>query len=444
MRSPIESARDRRRAPAASRGRGAEPYVRRTLGSGIPVIAERMPELRSVSIGVWLRQGSRHESDPMSGMSHFIEHMLFKGTKNRTAEQIAKEIDAVGGGLDAFTGKEYACYHAKALDTELPVLVDLLSDLIKNPLFAQQDLDKERKVIEEEIKMAQDAPDDLVHELFVQGLWKAHPLGRPILGTRRSVARFDGRAMRGFWSRIYGPANLLISVAGRFEPGKLFDLLEERFGDHAIGAEPAAESAPEAQPVFVVKPRANLEQVHLCLGGPGIPHGHRTRNAANVLNTILGGSMSSRLFQSIRESRGLAYTVYSFLGSYRDAGYVMVYAACSPENVREVSLLCVKGIAEMTHRRVRADELERAKGHLKGNLMLGLESSGSRMSNLARQEMYFGRQTSLDQMVAEIDRVTADDVRNVARDLFGGKTLSATVLGRVKDLKLHARELAVA
>ncbi len=431
-----------RRGPrgAAAEGEGA---FQATLSNGLKVVAEPMPSLRSVAIGVWLVRGSRHEDDARAGMSHCIEHMLFKGTTQRSAQEIARQIDAVGGGLDAFTGKEYACYHAKALDAELPLLVDLLADLIRNPLFAQADVDRERKVIFEEIKMAEDTPDDLVHEQLVQRLWLRHPLGRPILGTRATVGRFDSRAIRRFWGRVYGPANLLISVAGRFERARLMDLLERHFGPHRLDASAASEQAPSPRPVFVVKHKEDLEQAHLCAGVNGLPHSHPDRTVAHVLNTVLGGSMSSRLFQSIREERGLVYSVGSYLNSYRDAGYLMVQAGCSPRNLREVVRLTVEGITDLTTNLLSDEELARTKGHLEGNLMLGLEGSGARMSNIARQEMYFGRQFSLDEMLGEIDRVTAADVRRVARQLFSGRTLQASLLGKVKGLRLEPRHFRI-
>ena len=436
-REPPTTRRSRARTPVA-----AAP-IRTQLTNGIRVLLEPMDSIRSVSMGIWLVRGSRHESEAESGVSHFIEHMLFKGTTNRTAQDISRQMDAIGGGLDAFTGKEYACYHAKALCSELPLVVDILSDLVRNPLFAPADIEKERKVVLEEIKMVRDTPDDLVHEQLTERLWKGHPLGRPILGTPATVRAFDGASVRRFWRRTYGPENLLISVAGHFDVGALLALLEERLAGHRLGARRAAETPPRGQPVLIVKRRADLEQTHLCIGASGIPQGHADRHAAFVLNTILGGSMSSRLFQSIREDRGLAYSVYSFQGSYRDAGYMLVYAGCSPRRTRDVVLLAVEGIARLTQELVSDEELARSKGHLKGNLMLGLESSGSRMSSLARQEIYYGRQSSLDEMVAEIDAVTAEEVRGVARRLFQGRQLVASVLGRVERGVLRPVDLRV-
>lgn len=435
----------KRPAPRAAATRRAAPadgeVLRVRLANGLEVVAEPMPHVRSLTIGVWVKRGSRHETDRWSGASHFIEHMLFKGTTHRTAQDIARQMDAVGGGLDAFTGKEYACFHAKALDTELPLLVDILADLVTNPLFAQDDVKKERQVIVEEIKMALDAPDDLVHEQLMERLWAGHPLGRPILGTEKTVGSFDGKDLRRFWSRVYSPRNLLVAVAGRFERDALMDLLQRHLGPLRLPHHDVRETPPRDHPVMVTTDRPNLEQVHVCLGVTGMSQLHHDRHAAHVLNTILGGSMSSRLFQSIREERGLAYTVYSFLNAFRDAGYLTIYAGCSPKNLREVTRLTAEALRDLAANAVPDEELARAKGHLKGNLMLGLESSSGRMSNLARSELYFGRQATLDQMVAQIDGVTAGDVRRVARGLFTGRTLHCSIVGRLKGVRLRPTDL---
>jgi predicted Zn-dependent peptidase len=402
--------------------------VAETLPSGLRLLTEAMPHVRSVTVGVWLKRGSRHESDAEAGVAHFVEHMLFKGTTSRSAQVIAQTIDSIGGQLDAFTAKEYAGYYVKVLDEHLPLAVDLLADMVMRPALAPADIDREQSVILEEIKMVEDAPDDLVHEVFVQQFWDRHPLGRPILGTPETVRSFTSPTLRSYFERTYLAPNLVITAAGHLDHERLRDLVGRAFADLPASARPADEAPPAVTPGLIVREK-DIEQSHVCLGTMAYPHAHEDRHAIFVMNTILGGSMSSRLFQHIREDRGLAYAVWSSLISYSDAGALTIYAGCAVDRVHEVIDLTLAELAAMRDRPVDVDELQRAKDHLKGSLMLSLENTSSRMSQLARQELTFGRQFTLDDLLGSIDAVTADDVWRVSQDLFRDGAVVATVVG---------------
>src|SRR6187200_1898636 len=295
-----------------------------TLPSGLRLVTEAMPHVRSITVGVWLARGSRHESEAESGMAHFVEHMLFKGTTSRSAREIAQEIDSIGGQLDAFTAKEYAAYYIKVLDEHLPLALELLGDMIQRPAFAPEDIGKEQSVILEEIKMVEDASDDLVHEVFAQQFWARHPLGRPILGTPETVTSFESAGLRRYFDRTYTASNLLVAAAGNFEHAAIRALVDRAFGDLPPGIPAEAVAPPAVTPGLVVRQK-DIEQSHICLGTPAYPQAHVDRHAMYVLNTILGGSMSSRLFQHIREERGLAYAVWSSLMTYSDAGALTIY-----------------------------------------------------------------------------------------------------------------------
>jgi predicted Zn-dependent peptidase len=413
-----------------------------TLPSGLRLVTERMAHVRSVTVGIWLTRGSRHESDAESGVAHFVEHMLFKGTTSRSARDIAQTIDGIGGQLDAFTAKEYASYYIKILDEHLPVAIDLLSDMVMRPALAPDDIVKEQSVILEEIKMVEDAPDDLVHELFAQQFWSRHPLGRPILGTPETVGSFSAKNLREYFSRTYVAPHIVIAAAGNLEHNALRDLVERSFAELPARAA-LAETAPPAVSPGVAVRHKDIEQSHICVGTPAYPQVHIDRHALYLLNTILGGSMSSRLFQHIREERGLAYAVFSTLTTYTDAGIISVYAGCASEKVNEVVALTLAEMNTLREVPVPYDELRRAKDHLKGSLMLGLESTSSRMSHVARQELYFRRQFTLDEMLDSIERVTQDDVQRVARDLFRDDGLAATVVGPETETPLQAERLRI-
>jgi predicted Zn-dependent peptidase len=416
------------------------PIVRDVLGNGLRILTERMTQVRSVSIGVWLTRGSRHESADKSGIAHFVEHMLFKGTATRSAEDIAQAIDSIGGQLDAFTAKEYASYYIKVLDEHLPLAMDILTDIVRNPAFSVEDIEREKKVVVEEIKMVEDTPDDLVHELFTQGFWENHPLGRPILGTRETVESFSAEVLREYFQQAYTARNLIVSAVGNVEHERVRELVEKGFGSLPANGSVLGEDAPQVVPKVLIRNK-ELEQSHLCVGVSAYPQNHDDRYASYLLNTLLGGSMSSRLFQNVREKRGLAYAVFSGLSAYRDAGSFTVYAGCSNDAVGQVIDLVVEELRGVKQTVVPAAELQRSKDHLKGSLMLSLENTASRMSHLARQEIYFDRQFGLDETLQGIEHVTAADVQRVAADLFRNGSMSATVLGNVNGLQVPRERL---
>ncbi|HXH51522.1 MAG TPA: pitrilysin family protein [Terriglobia bacterium] len=399
------------------------------LANGLQVATESMPAVRSVSMGIWLRTGSRHEREDQNGIVHFLEHMVFKGTRNRSGEEIARAADAIGGHLDAFTSKEFTCFSIKVVDEHLPKAFDILADLVKNPLLRSGDIAKESRVIQEEIKMVEDTPDDLVHEIFSKSYWPHHSLGRPILGTRATVGAFNHPRLRDFFRRHYVPGNMLITAAGNLTHGQVVDLAGKQFGQLSKGDVVTEGPTPVAHPHTRYRRKKELEQTHICLGTPAYPYAHEKRFASYVLNTILGGGMSSRLFQNIREKYGLVYAVFSGLSAYRDAGILSIYAGTAPANARKVVGLIVEEFRNLKNNSIPAEELQRAKDYLKGNLLLGLESTTSRMANIARQELYYGRCITLDQVAAQIDAVTREDVVEVARELFQSDRIAVTVLG---------------
>jgi predicted Zn-dependent peptidase len=402
--------------------------VAETLPSGLRLTTEAMPHVRSVTIGVWLARGSRHESDVESGIAHFVEHMLFKGTTSRSAREIAETIDSIGGQLDAFTSKEYAAYYVKVLDEHLPLAIDLLSDMVLRPALTAEDVTKEQGVILEEIKMVEDAPDDLVHEVFARQFWANHPLGRPILGTAESVNSFSSESLRAYFGRTYVAPNVIVAAAGHLDHAAVRARVADAFAALPVVAPAYPTAPPDVTPGVSVRHK-DIEQSHICLGTPALTQSHGDRYAAYVLNAILGGSMSSRLFQHIREERGLAYAVFSNLTSYSDAGMLTIYAGCAADKIDEVVMLSLAELRGLRDAAVPADELRRAKDHLKGSLMLSLENTSSRMSHLARHELYFGRHFTLDETLDSIERVTDADVLRVANDMFQDAGLVATVVG---------------
>ena len=402
--------------------------VRDALDNGIRLVTESMSHVRSVSLGVWLARGSRHETDEESGIAHFVEHMLFKGTDTRTAEDIAQAVDSIGGQLDAFTAKEYASYYVKVLDEHVPIAVDILSDIVLRPAFQDVDIEREKKVILEEIKMVEDTPDDLVHELFTQHFWEGHPLARPILGSPQTVEGLSRETILDYFGGAYVAPNMIVSAAGNLDHARVRELIDKAFGGLAASGEHFVEAAPRVSPQVVTRTK-ELEQSHLCLGTNSYPQSHEDRYVSYILNTVLGGSMSSRLFQNIREKRGLAYSVFSGLSAYRDAGNITIYAGCANEAVGEVIDLCVEELKAIKREPIAESELRRAKDHLKGSLMLSLENTASRMSHLARQEIYFDRHFGLDETLAGVEAVTTEDILRVAGDLFSNGSLAATVVG---------------
>jgi predicted Zn-dependent peptidase len=413
-----------------------------TLSNGLLVLTERMPHLRSVSMGVWIDSGSRDETPERNGISHFIEHMVFKGTTTRSASQLAREVDSIGGNLDAFTGKETVCFNIKVLDENVPAALDLLTDLVLHPTFAPDDLARERGVILEEIKMDEDNPDYLVHELFTQKFWKGDALGRPILGTAKTVSSFDQAIVLDEYAARFTPQNMVFTAAGNLEHDSFVAEVAEAFSTLPPStSRPERTAPPAAYPHITLKNKKSLEQVQFCLALPALPIADPARYAAYLLNSILGGGMSSRLFQAIREERGLAYSIYSEMNPFRDTGSLAVYAGCAVDKTREVLDLTLAEFRRIKDELVSEEELKRAQDQLKGNMVLGLESSSSRMSNLARQQMYFGRFFSVDDITSEVNRVTREDIQRLAVELIQSEKLALTLLGNLGGLKIERESL---
>ena len=412
-----------------------------TMPNGIRVASEAMSHVRSVSVGVWIGSGARRESASENGISHFIEHMLFKGTKNRSAEEIARSVDSWGGNLDAYTAKEIVSFSAKILDEQLPPAFELLSDLVLHPMFDAADIEKEKGVILEELKMDVDNPEYLVHETFSRNFWKGHPLGRSIIGTKTTIRSFARPLIEDYYSRVYEPRNIVITAAGRVEHAHMVELVDKHFGGLRQREVTHEDPAPRAFSPLILKNKRSLEQVHLCMGVPAYPLTHPRRYACYLLSTILGGGMSSRLFQNIREKHGLAYSVFSELQLYRDTGCLAVYAGTSLETAPRVIQMTMDEFRRLAGDPVPEEEIRRAKDHLKGSLALSLESTTSRMSNIARQELFFRRFFTYEEMVAGINAVTAEEIRSVAEDFFRGRQVGLTVLGRLDGFHLSPDQL---
>jgi len=415
---------------------------RQKLPNGLTVITEQMQHIRSASIGVWLQTGSRDEDPEWNGISHFIEHMVFKGTKHRSAEEIARQVDSIGGNMDAFTAKECICFNVKVLDEHVPVALDILSDLVLNPVFDGSDIARERGVIMEEIKMDEDNPDYLVHEIFTQNFWKDHPLGKPILGTKETVKRFERDAVLAAYAHRFAPGNIIVSAAGNLDHDRFVELVRGHFEHMTPMTNGFHSSTPKISSRIILRNKKALEQVQLCIGVPAHPIAHEKRHAGYVLNTLLGGGMSSRLFQNIRERQGLAYSIYSDLNPYRDTGCLAVYAGTSLASASKVVQSVVGEFRKLKTESVPDEELRRSKAQLKGSLMLSLESSTSRMSNLARQEMYFDRYYDLDELIERIEAVTAEDLSKLASEFFKPESVAVTALGNLNGLKVTRDQLA--
>jgi predicted Zn-dependent peptidase len=420
-----------------------ERNLRRTiLPNGLIVLTERMEHLHSVAMGVWIKSGSRCEPAETNGISHFVEHMLFKGTRSRSAQHIAREMDSIGGNLDAFTSKETICFNVKSLADHVPIALDILSDLVLNPIFAPPDIERERGVILEEIKIDEDNPDVLVHELFTQSFWKGHPLGKPILGTTETVGRLDQRQLFAYHGDWFHGGNMVFSAAGNLDHDQFTAAVANKFAALPGGEALDLLSAPSPSARIQLRSKKSLEQVQICLGVPAPPITDDNRYVTLILNTVLGGGMSSRLFQTIREERGMVYSIYSDLSPYRDTGTLCVYAGTSAGKVLEVVQLVLAEFHKLKEIPLGDEELTRAKDQLKGNILLGLESSSSRMANLARQEMYFRQFFTVDEIIARVEEVTAAQVQAMAQRLFETERIAITLLGPLQGLKLNREMLA--
>ena len=419
----------------------AENIQREVLPNGLTILTEEMQHIRSVSIGVWIKSGSRDEEPQWNGISHFVEHMVFKGTANRSAEAIARQVDSIGGNMDAFTAKECVCFNIKVLDEHLPIALEVLGDLALHPVFDVQDISRERGVILEEIKMDEDSPDYLVHEIFAQSFWKDHPLGKPILGTKDTVKKFEQQRVLDFYGQRFVPGNLIVCAAGNIKHPHFVELVAKHFGQMKAQSNGFHSSRPEIVPKIVLRNKKSLEQVQICVGVPSHPIAHEKRHASYILNTLLGGGMSSRLFQNIRERQGLAYAIYSDLNPYRDTGCLSVYAGTSRESAAKVVQSVVSEFRKLKTEIVPEEELRRSKDQLKGSLMLSLESSTARMSNLARQAMYFDQFYGMDELIQRIETVTAEDLQQLAQEFFNTGSIAVTVLGNLNGLKIKREQL---
>ena len=402
------------------------------LNNSIRILSKRIPGVHSVSMGVWVDVGARDESLEENGLSHLIEHMIFKGTKRRTAFQIAKEFDAIGGHTNAFTSMENTCFHAKVLDSHTHTMIDILSDIFLNSVFDEAEIAKERPVILQEIGMVEDSPDEYIHVLSGNAYWGDNPLGRSILGRRENIVGFGPEAVKSFFHRFYRPERIVISAAGNVEHGWLVEKLKSSFEVAEKNAQTFKRITPEGLSAVDLHYR-ELELAHICISAKGLSITDPGRYAFSLLNTILGGNMSSRLFQEIREQRGLAYSIYSFVNSYFDTGMFGVYAGVDPDRATECIDVIIKEMRKLKSRRVTKSELVNAKEHTKGNLLLSAESVDNHMVRLAQTEIHFERYIPISEVIEKIESVTADDILDLSRRLFEPETYALTLLGPVDN-----------
>ncbi|HZD60383.1 MAG TPA: pitrilysin family protein [Anaerolineae bacterium] len=398
------------------------------LQSGVKVVTEYMPQVRSVAIGFWVGVGSRDEADPINGMSHFIEHLLFKGTDTRTARDISEAFDTLGGELNAFTSKEYTCYYTRLLDEHVDTGVEILADMVQNPRFDESDILSERKVVLEEINLHEDSPDERIHDVFASSLWATHPLGKPILGHVETVGNFGGEDVTKFYRQEYIPNNLIVAAAGNIDHDRMVELVAKHFAGvpgEKVVRKVIVPQIEKRLDVFTKK----TEQAHICFGTEALSAGDERRFVLSIMDNILGGGMSSRLFQEIREKRGLAYSTYSYHSLYAETGFITAYAGTAPENAERVVRLIQEQIDDITDGGINDQEIYRAKEHLKGQLMLGLESTGRRMTRLGKLEITNGEILSLDELVNRIDMVTRESVTELAKELFNPEKMILTVIG---------------
>ncbi|HYL26960.1 MAG TPA: pitrilysin family protein [Candidatus Nitrosotalea sp.] len=407
-------------------------YKKTTLPSGLRVLTESMPAVRSATIGIWADVGSSLENRDVRGISHLVEHMLFKGTQRRSARQIAETMDGVGGNLNAFTDKETTCYYAKVIDRHVPLALDVLADLFLNSLFDPQELAKEQKVILEEIKMYDDSPDDLIHDVFLQTMWRGANLGDPTIGFADTVVKITAENLRAHMRTHYAPNSVVIAAAGNVEHERFVELVCEQFAAFEGSCEPPVPECPVTTPAAIVRHRES-EQAYAVVGTRGIDVRDERRYAASLLDTVLGGGMSSRLFQEIREQRGLVYSVYSFQAAYRAAGLFGVYAGTSPENVQACIDVILEQFARVRNEPIGADELQLAKEHLKGGLTLSLESSSARMIRLGRNEFALGRHVTAEEIEERIDAVSAAEIQSLAHELLLEKNLGLCIIGPIDE-----------
>ena len=405
------------------------PFARTTLDSGVTVVTEHMSEVRSVTVGFWFDIGARDEPGELAGTSHFLEHLLFKGTATRSAKDIADAFDAVGGDINAFIGKEYTCYYARVLDDDLPMALDVLTDMITNSVIDAGEFESERKVILEEIAMHEDAPDELVHDLFYRGMWSDHPLGRPVLGFNDTVGRVTRDQVASYWQERYTPKNLVVAAAGNVDHNELVNRVEALLAERSDGRKTLREGTAPSMGRGVQVHKRPTEQAHIILGTEGLPRNHDRRHELSVLDTILGGGMSSRLFQEVREKRGLAYAVYSYRAMFADSGSFAVYAGTTPSNAETVIDIVRTEIDSLVANGITEAELDRAKGHLKGSLVLSAEDPSSRMNRLGRQQLTTGEIVSVDELIKRFDRIQMDDMSRIIDRILGQMNHLVTIVG---------------
>jgi predicted Zn-dependent peptidase len=411
-------------------------YKKTTLGSGLRVLTESMPSVRSASIGIWADVGSSLERREQRGISHLVEHMLFKGTERRNAREIAETMDGVGGSLNAFTDKEMTCYYAKVIDRHVPLALDVLSDMFLHSLFDPNELAKEQKVVLEEIKMYEDSPDELIHDLFLQTMWSGSNLGEPTIGFADTVTRVTPADLRAHMARHYAPDSVIVAAAGNVDHEQFVELAAECFAPFKGSSESFEPDAPRTTPSALVRQK-DSEQAYVVLGSRGLNVRDDRRFALSVLDTVLGGGMSSRLFQEIREKRGLVYTVYSFQAAYRAAGLFGIYAGTSAENVQPCIDVIAEQLSSLRNIEIGANELHLAKEHIKGNLTLSLESTSSRMIRLGRNEFALERQVTPEEIEERVDAVTASQIVELAHDLFAEDQLGLCILGPVDESSIE-------
>jgi predicted Zn-dependent peptidase len=417
-------------------------FQKTVLDNGVRILTEKLPAAHSAAVGFWVENGSRHENPFLNGISHFVEHMLFKGTARRSALDIAKEVDSVGGVLNAFTSQEFCCYYAKVAGSKLHTALDLLSDVLLNSIFDFDEIEKERRVILQEIHMVEDSPDERVHELFYQSLWPKHPLGMPILGTAASVSEIDRKSMIDYLAERYCGLNMIITAAGNLDHEHVVETVANSFADLSAGKKPVC-TPPESFHHAVNLQKKELDQVHICLGLRALPQSHPERFSCQLLNTILGSSMSSRLFQKLREERGMAYSVYSYLNSYSDTGALVVYAGTSPEDAPHACGIILKELHQIKCFPVGEDELTSAKEQLKGQFLLSLESTENHMTRLAKNEIYFGRLLSVEEVLGRIDQVTSSDIHRLADSMLSNNELSLQMVGRLEESDFPLMDLTL-
>jgi len=418
------------------------PYKSTVLDNGLRIVSEKIPYVRSVSIGVWVKLGSRMEEKSYNGISHFIEHMLFQGNDGRKPGGIARDIDSLGAQIGASTNREYTCIHARALDEHLPEIIRILADIMLNSTFSESDIEKEKKVVLEEIKMMGDSPDALIHELYSKAFWKEHPLGRPIVGSRETVLALTREKILAFFETFYSSNNTIITISGNVCHEHAVDILLQHFGKMKAADIPALVSPGE--PKFnIEKHSSELGQVHICLGTKGISQKHEDRFSAYLIDVIMGSGINSRLFQSLRSKKGLCYSVYSYFTSFSDSGTFAVYCATSSESALEVISLILHELRQFKELEVGPEEMRRNKERLKGNLMLNMENTNSRMIYLAKQAMYFGKYCQFDAIIDEINSITPQDILKLSRDLFRTEFLNLVLMGNLSSVNFQDKDLTL-